>query len=1240
MKRYFIYILLMLAAIGEFSAQSFTPNQTYTYSRTYLEPVTYNASNPDSNNSKKQIQSVQYTDGLGRPVQDIAIGATYSGQDMITDYFYDPVTGRQTKQYLPVTKAGTSGAMQSVSEADINSYYGVSNAFAEVKTEDSPLSRPVETAAPGDAWKMSGGKTKKVEYLFIGQNEIKQYTAVSDDDESVFQPAVAQTQNYAKGSLHKLVSTDEDGNVSVVYKNSMGQTLVTRRENGTEKLDTHYLYNQYGQLVMIIPPKASALGTLDQGAKDELCYIYRYDSKGRLIEKKLPGKGKEEMVYDKADRLILYRDAVMRAQDRWLITKYDQFGRVLYTGFMNGGTRSQQQNIIANMVITESPHSTGFSRNGLQIYYSNGYFSYLDTVLSVNYYDTYPVGTPAKPSLITEASLSSDNLASQSTKTLPTASYVKNISDDKWTRTYYWYDQRGRSVGAEEINHHGGITVTHTVQNWAGITEKVETEHQRLPTSAKVTVKERFVYNDRNYLKEHYHQVNSNPEELLAKYTYNELGQVINKQVGNNLQSIDYNYNVRGWLTDINNVNTLGSKLFAYHINYTQRDGLETPNLDFPTYKVQPRYNGNITETVWKAMDVSGQVLYSSPERQGYVYDGANRLKAGFYQLPDNPAAKANSEIIENYDKNGNIINLKRTSSRIKGAVKMMDNLTYNIQGNRITSVTDASVNPGGYEGGGGLIEYDTNGNMTKMPDKGITNISYNYLNLPETIEQTNVSTFYYRADGVKLKKKFVLNNETGSHTINTEYLDGFVYTTMVTGLLREALEVQDPATQDVRYARQEEAFAEPEAMVIDPGGPLDASLGLSYFPTSEGYYDYINNKYIYQYKDHLGNVRLSYAKNPDTGSAEVLDRNDYYPFGMNSIGGFYSVYDVTGTPLNYKYNGKELQETGFYDYGWRQYMPDLGRWFGMDQLSETYSSTSPYAYVGNNPAMMFDPDGRYGDMPDWMKTMWYMTPDQTNTSWSNTGTGSGFINTGFSGSMTPSYMGFYSPFGSTVGYNGIGTYAFGNSGGLGGNSGGFSGGLGDGYTTLPTVYLTGNKSGWGKQAQAQFNAFMDVINENTEAFAKYGLRTATDVANNRYFSAGHLIASESVSRFGSYALGKAKIPDYSVNYTLLDDAAKPSRMTTVLGKVMSPNTAKALSTAATRVGYGLAAVSLVATELQYADGQIGNTERIMNHVMTGVGLVPSPWTMGVALIYGAVTGGYQAATGRSIFNDMGLGPQ
>nr|WP_315031176.1 RHS repeat-associated core domain-containing protein [uncultured Chryseobacterium sp.] len=93
-------------------------------------------------------------------------------------------------------------------------------------------------------------------------------------------------------------------------------------------------------------------------------------------------------------------------------------------------------------------------------------------------------------------------------------------------------------------------------------------------------------------------------------------------------------------------------------------------------------------------------------------------------------------------------------------------------------------------------------------------------------------------------------------------------------------------------------------------------------------------------------------------GVLEAIDTNNYYPFGLNHIagvnnsrfGGFYS----------YKYNGKELQETGMFDYGWRHYMPDLGRWNGIDQLAEKYHSTSPYAYVANNPVSRFDVDGRW----------------------------------------------------------------------------------------------------------------------------------------------------------------------------------------------------------------------------------------------------------------------------------------
>ncbi|SDG66321.1 RHS repeat domain-containing protein, partial [Epilithonimonas hungarica] len=129
----------------------------------------------------------------------------------------------------------------------------------------------------------------------------------------------------------------------------------------------------------------------------------------------------------------------------------------------------------------------------------------------------------------------------------------------------------------------------------------------------------------------------------------------------------------------------------------------------------------------------------------------------------------------------------------------------------------------------------------------------------------------------------------------------------------------------------------------------------------------------------------------------DVLDRNDYYPFGMN-MQGVDSSFDTMGSFLNHKYNRKELQETGFYDYGWRQYMPDLGRWFGMDQLSEKYNSFSPYAYVTNNPAMFYDIDGR--DMPGWLQSLWDATKYNQVTTFS-----------GFDSSGSPSSISFGNTF-------------------------------------------------------------------------------------------------------------------------------------------------------------------------------------------------------------------------------------
>ncbi|KXH79541.1 RHS repeat-associated core domain-containing protein [Chryseobacterium kwangjuense] len=129
----------------------------------------------------------------------------------------------------------------------------------------------------------------------------------------------------------------------------------------------------------------------------------------------------------------------------------------------------------------------------------------------------------------------------------------------------------------------------------------------------------------------------------------------------------------------------------------------------------------------------------------------------------------------------------------------------------------------------------------------------------------------------------------------------------------------------------------------------------LKFFPTAEGYYNAETGKYVYNYTDHLGNTRLSYFKNG--AGAEIIEESNYYPFGLKHEG--YNV--LSGNPsYKYKYNGKELQETGMYDYGFRQYMPDLGRWSSLDPLSELASSWTSYRYAYDNPLRYIDPKGLF----------------------------------------------------------------------------------------------------------------------------------------------------------------------------------------------------------------------------------------------------------------------------------------
>ena len=236
-----------------------------------------------------------------------------------------------------------------------------------------------------------------------------------------------------------------------------------------------------------------------------------------------------------------------------------------------------------------------------------------------------------------------------------------------------------------------------------------------------------------------------------------------------------------------------------------------------------------------------------------------------------------------------------------------MDNLTYTYSGNQLTKMEDATNNTAGFKNGASTSNeytYDNNGNLTKDSNKGITNISYNSLNLPQVVTFSNGSTvtYLYTADGRKLRTVHVINGTTTT----TDYSGNVIYEN---GTQKKLL-------------------------------------------TEEGYIDLTaSNKYYYYLKDHQGNNRVVV-----NSSGTVAETNHYYPFG-----GLFATSSSSVQP--YKYNGKEYDSKNglnWYDYGARHYDATLGRWHVVDPLSEKMYGCSPYGYCFNNPIKLVDIDGKY----------------------------------------------------------------------------------------------------------------------------------------------------------------------------------------------------------------------------------------------------------------------------------------
>ncbi|KZS41509.1 hypothetical protein AWE51_21105 [Aquimarina aggregata] len=906
-------------------------DENYIFTRVYQEAKTTSSA---IRNNSDVIESISYFDGLGRPKQQITIKASPDQKDIVSHITYDTL-GRQAKQYLPFERqAGAVGSYNPVNiNTDINSYYqnkyaadfaGVTqanvNAYSESNFESSPLNRVLEQGAPGTDWKANPNTdtdhTVKFDWATNTATEVF-YFDINFTNDNPETPTLIKNGYYNADELLITITKDENWQLGQThpndhttkeYRDKQGNVLLKRTYNTNVPHDTYYIYDDFGNLTYVIPPKVtlSATDGVSTTELSELCYQYKYDYRNRLIEKKIPGKGMESIVYDNLDRPVLTQDANQAAKNpkEWLFTKYDALSRVIYTGIHKNNK---------NRAAIQSDHFT--DKTSLQNYetkvstgsgYDNTYYSNDDfpntnlEVLTVNYYDNYYFDkvTLALPSKSYGVDIVNyDDANTTQTRGLSTGSRVKVLTTNNWITTITGYDKKARPIYVASKNDFLNTTdVIESKLDFAGKVLQTKTTHTKDSNPTIVTI-DSFTYDHVARLLTQTQQINSQTPETIVSNTYDEIGQLASKEVGGGLQDVDYTYNVRGWLKSINQGTTANGDLFGFAIDYNS--------------ETNPLYNGNIAKTSWQTANDNVTRSYA------YTYDALNRLKYGAF-TGTNPGS-AEYDMGVSYDKNGNIKDLYRFDAG--GYSNIMDNLTYTYDsGNKLLSVSDTGFNRGFKDENtsGNDFEYDINGNMIEDKNKGITNITYNHLNLPETVSISNPQgtgniTYIYNATGTKLKKIA----PSGSSLIETEYAGNYVY----------------------------------------------KSGNLEFFGHSEGIVEKENDgyKYVYQFKDQVGNIRLSYSDKNKDGTItqnEIIQEKNYYPFGLTHKG-YNNI--LRGRNHNYGFGGTEFSEElnlNSYDFGERNYNPTLGRWFNIDPLTEFMRSQSPYNFGFNNPIYFSDSGG------------------------------------------------------------------------------------------------------------------------------------------------------------------------------------------------------------------------------------------------------------------------------------------
>ncbi|MDR0938892.1 MAG: DUF6443 domain-containing protein, partial [Mediterranea sp.] len=703
---------------------------------------------PTKESGASWMQTKIYYDGLGRLEEAIQQSASPAGYDLISYQGYDRM-GRASHAWLPVVSdhymAGLYLPFHEIRAKAAILYEGDTKPYSIPVYEDSPMDRVSQEYGPGDAWHGNRRSVRTTYFVNVGGNDtldcvLYETAIVPFATDTVV--TITNAGSYATAQLHVTRIADEDGNASFEFRDKRGRVVLVRainHEDGVkEKLDTYYIYDNYGNKVAVLPPEASErlghTGTWTNASSSVLrdyAYLYLYDADTRLIGKRQPGKDWTYYVYDKDDRLVFTQDGNLRQAGKWLFTLRDIFGRDCLTGLCSNTLDPFATLPIPSSVKVHREPFSGSTSIGHD-YHLGGVTLSSPLALTVNYYDDYGfIGVDSFP----DASLMGydpsaeedgfgrrhNNGPSSSTGMLTGGKNAKIgggevITGYDFMATYY--DDRQRPVQIQRSNA-VGFDTEYVAYNFVGKPTKMKRVYS---VSSVPALTEQYTYTYDSYMRPRLtkHQLNDQPAVTIVDNEYDELGRLkANKRNGNANLRTDYTYNIRSWTKSID------GPLFSQTLYYNDAR---------PDASNNPLYNGNISSMDW-------QVTRTDDNKQrgyNFAYDNLSRLTAADYR--EAGAASEKFSAAYSYDRHGNILNLQRHGNKYPDAYVLVDDVTFTYVGNQLVKATDAGENAGTSKSRDFkdtvdiAIEYtyDANGNMTMDGNNGIYSIAYNVLNLPK----------------------------------------------------------------------------------------------------------------------------------------------------------------------------------------------------------------------------------------------------------------------------------------------------------------------------------------------------------------------------------------------------------------------------------------------------------------------------------------------------------------------------